>query len=84
MEWELELVRRRERRRDLIIEGLEEKDRNDKAEIKNWIEEAVVVEVVIERVKNKAGGKVLVKCANCKEKEKVMLLKESLRARRYI
>ena len=62
----------------MIIEGLEEKDRKDKAGIKNWIKEALEVEVVIERVKDISGGKVLVECANCEEKEKVMSKKGKL------
>ena len=79
LERELELVRRWERRRNLIIEGLEQNDRKDKAGIENWIKEGLEVELVIKRVKNIAGGKVLVECANCEEKEKMMSEKGKLK-----
>ena len=79
LEWEMELIQRRSRRKNVIIEGLKEEKRKERKEVEEWAREVLEVDIGVESIRLVGENKLLVEFKCREDKEEIMAAKMKLK-----
>ena len=79
LEWEMELIQKRSRRKNVIIEGLQEEQRKERKEVEKWAREALEVDIGVDSIRLVGENKLLVEFKCREDKEKIMAAKMKLK-----